>query len=134
MSKSNDSSKLGRATLEDHGTLADSELDAVSGGVIKAMGNLVAARPARSNSKDRFREVFASIRESAVDPGRIRKSRRARTGGPTCRPIPEHASERGAAATPQSPERSIASPTSRATPSWSHAASAIGKPPSVAPS
>ena len=40
MSKSNDSSKLGRATLEDHGTLADSELDAVSGGVIKAMGNL----------------------------------------------------------------------------------------------
>ena len=32
MSKSNDSSKLGRATLEDHGTLADSELDAVTGG------------------------------------------------------------------------------------------------------
>ena len=38
MSKSNDTSKV--ATLEDHRTLADSELDAVSGGVIKAMGNL----------------------------------------------------------------------------------------------
>ena len=34
MSKSNDSSKLGRATLEDHGTLADSELDAVTGGYV----------------------------------------------------------------------------------------------------
>jgi hypothetical protein len=32
MSKINDSSDFGRATLEDHGTLADSELDAVSGG------------------------------------------------------------------------------------------------------
>jgi hypothetical protein len=32
MSQSNDSSKLGRATLEDHRPLADSELDAVTGG------------------------------------------------------------------------------------------------------
>ena len=32
MSKTNDTSKLNHATLDDHGTLADSELDAVSGG------------------------------------------------------------------------------------------------------
>ena len=34
MSKSNDTSKLGHATPDDHGPLADSELDAVSGGMI----------------------------------------------------------------------------------------------------
>ena len=32
MRKTNDTSKLGRGTLEDHGALADSELDAVTGG------------------------------------------------------------------------------------------------------
>jgi hypothetical protein len=32
MSRTNDTPKLGHATLEDHGTLADSELDAVTGG------------------------------------------------------------------------------------------------------
>jgi hypothetical protein len=32
MSKTNDTSDFGRVTLEDHNTLADSELDAVSGG------------------------------------------------------------------------------------------------------
>ena len=32
MSKTNDTSKLGHATLEDHHPLADSELDAVTGG------------------------------------------------------------------------------------------------------
>jgi hypothetical protein len=32
MSKTNDTSKLGPATLDDHRALADSELDAVSGG------------------------------------------------------------------------------------------------------
>jgi hypothetical protein len=34
MSKTNDTSKLGHGMLEDHGALADSELDAVSGGLI----------------------------------------------------------------------------------------------------
>jgi hypothetical protein len=34
MSKTNDTSKLGHATLEDHGTLDDAELDAVTGGRI----------------------------------------------------------------------------------------------------
>ena len=32
MSKTNDTSNLGHGTLEDHGALADSELDAVTGG------------------------------------------------------------------------------------------------------
>jgi hypothetical protein len=32
MSKTRDTSDFGRATLEDHGTLADSELEAVAGG------------------------------------------------------------------------------------------------------
>ena len=36
MIKINDTSKLGCGTLEDHGTLADSELDAVSGGATAA--------------------------------------------------------------------------------------------------
>jgi hypothetical protein len=35
MSKTNETSDFGRATLEDHGTLADSELDAVSGGIFR---------------------------------------------------------------------------------------------------
>ena len=34
MSKTNDTSDFGRVTLEDHGTLADSELEAVTGGII----------------------------------------------------------------------------------------------------
>jgi hypothetical protein len=33
MSKTDDTSKLGHGTLEDHGILADSELDAVTGGL-----------------------------------------------------------------------------------------------------
>jgi hypothetical protein len=33
MSKTNDTSDFGHATLEDHRALADSELDAVSGGM-----------------------------------------------------------------------------------------------------
>ena len=37
MSKTNDTSKLNHATLDDHGTLADSELGAVTGGT-KAKG------------------------------------------------------------------------------------------------
>ena len=36
MSKNNDPSKLNHAALEDHGILADSELDAVSGGATAA--------------------------------------------------------------------------------------------------
>jgi hypothetical protein len=36
MRKTNDTSKLGRGTLEDHGTLADSELGAVTGGASAA--------------------------------------------------------------------------------------------------
>jgi hypothetical protein len=32
MSKTNNTSNLGHGTLEDHGALADSELDAVTGG------------------------------------------------------------------------------------------------------
>jgi type VI protein secretion system component Hcp len=35
MSKNNDPSKLNHAALEDHGILADSELDAVTGGTPK---------------------------------------------------------------------------------------------------
>jgi hypothetical protein len=35
MSKTNDTSDFGRATLEDHGPLADSELDAVTGGIFR---------------------------------------------------------------------------------------------------
>jgi len=35
MSKTNDTSDFGRVTLEDHGTLADSELDAVAGGIFR---------------------------------------------------------------------------------------------------
>ena len=35
MSKTNETSDFGRATLEDHGTLADSELNAVSGGIFR---------------------------------------------------------------------------------------------------
>lgn len=38
MSKTNDTSKLNHATLDDHGTLADSELGAVTGGT-KAKGS-----------------------------------------------------------------------------------------------
>jgi hypothetical protein len=34
MSKTNETSNLDHATLEDHGALADSELDAVTGGML----------------------------------------------------------------------------------------------------
>jgi hypothetical protein len=44
MSKTNDTSDFGRATLEDHGTLADSELDAVSGGTVPSFGKMIDAR------------------------------------------------------------------------------------------
>jgi hypothetical protein len=37
MSKTNDTSRP--AALEDHGTLADSELDAVTGGIARSMPN-----------------------------------------------------------------------------------------------
>jgi hypothetical protein len=40
MSKTNDTSRP--ATLEDHCPLADSELDAVSGGIIPGLNNMIA--------------------------------------------------------------------------------------------
>ena len=36
MSKTNDTSNLDHSTLDDHGTLADTELDAVTGGTLDA--------------------------------------------------------------------------------------------------
>jgi hypothetical protein len=44
MNKTSDTPKLGHGALEDHGTLADSELDAVSGGTIPGLGRMIDAR------------------------------------------------------------------------------------------
>jgi hypothetical protein len=40
MSKTNDTSKLGHAALEDHRALGDTELDAVTGGTTASVGAL----------------------------------------------------------------------------------------------
>jgi hypothetical protein len=54
MSKTNDSSDFGRAPLEDHRALADSELDAVSGGffgdIVKQL--LANSEPIRRTGRD----------------------------------------------------------------------------------
>jgi hypothetical protein len=52
MRKTNDTSKFGHATLKDHRTLADSELDAVSGGlvVISIIHVLVGSAPGETMS------------------------------------------------------------------------------------
>ena len=46
MSKTNDTSKFDHATLEGHGRLADSELDAVTGGTWGEFINNLWGRPA----------------------------------------------------------------------------------------
>jgi hypothetical protein len=68
MSKTNDTSDFGRATLEDHGTLADSELDAVSGGFFAGHVKQLLAN-SEPFPKDPYRGASFRIDMSGIERG-----------------------------------------------------------------
>ena len=68
MSKTNDTSDFGRATLEDHRPLADSELNAVSGGFFADyVKQLLANSEPKANGSGSWFEAFATALGQAMN-------------------------------------------------------------------